>query len=279
MAGDIIREINFFSHTTDGSLPYIDVTPKLGCVTTNFARKRARVTIHDLRGKENSVDLDRDGFEVLKYDGHMYDEFDDNSETQRSYYEEIAARLKKRLGASRVIIFNHIFRFRGSPLNADQCDHTHKNPAGEAHVDSDPPSVRWKVEQMLGKEEAKKVMQNRFQLINIWRPLGPNPIINMPLTICDYRSLDLVNDIHVSEHRGTQNSLSGYQVSHNAEDAQKWFYLSRMRSDEMFVFKIFDSNPDVAQFAAHTAFVNEDMPLTNAEQKSIEMRCLVFYDQ
>ena len=238
-----------------------------------------RVTIQDLRDKESSVNLDTHGFEVLKYDGHIHNEFDSDSEMQRSYYEDIVALLKKRLGASSVVIFNHIFRFRGSPLTADQCDSTHKNPSLGAHIDSDLPGVRWKVEQLLGEEEAKKVMHNRFQVINIWRPLGPNPIMNIPLALCDYRSLDLDKDIHVVEYRGSPNSPSGYQISYNVQDAQRWYYLSQMRSDEMFVFKIFDSNPDVARFGAHCAFINKHVLPTDVEQKSIEVRCLVFYDR
>jgi hypothetical protein len=47
----------------------------------------------------------------------------------------------------------------------------------------------------------------------------------------------------------------------------------------MFVFKIFDSKPDVAQFAFHTAFINENEPIPNVEQTSIEIRCLIFYDK
>ncbi len=46
----------------------------------------------------------------------------------------------------------------------------------------------------------------------------------------------------------------------------------------MFVFKIFDTNPNVAQFGAHTAFINENAPSSDTEQCSVEMRCLVFYD-
>jgi len=279
MAGDITAEINFFGHTTDGSPPWIDISPEL-YGTANFVRTPARVTIHDLRGKENTVDFDTHGFEILKYDGHIHDEFDEGSETQRSYYEEIVALLKKRLGASRVIVFNHTFRFRGPLRTADECNSTHKNPALDPHVDSDPTAARWKVEDLLGKEEAKKVMQNRFQLINVWRPLGPNPIMNVPLTICDYRSLDLDNDIHVTEKRGSKSGIfSSYQISRNAQDAQKWYYLSQMRSDEMFIFKNFDSNPDVAGFGVHTGFINKHVPPTDLEQKSIEIRCYVFYDQ
>jgi hypothetical protein len=275
---NITGELNFFSHTIDDSPPWMDSNPKLGWTATNYARTPARVIIHDLRGRENTVDLDNNGFELLKYNGHIHDIFHDHSETQRCYYEDIVDMLKKHLGASRVVIFNHVMRSRGPPRAADQCDSTHKNPVFYPHVDNDPFSACYKVKEILGEEEAKKVMQNRFQIINVWRPLGPNLIINTPLTICDYRSLDLDNDIHVSEARGTVATISLYMISRNSRDAQKWYYLSQMRSDEMIILKIFDSNPDVAQFGAHTAFTNDYVPLTDIEQHSIEIRCLVLYD-
>jgi hypothetical protein len=278
MGVDITGELNFFSHTIDGSPPWIDSASKLGWTTSNYAQTPVRVTIHDLRNGENTVDLDNNGFELFKYDGHIHDVFYDNSETQRCYYEDIVNALKKRLDASRVVIFNHVMRSRGPPRAADQCDSTHKNPVFYPHVDNDPFAARFKVKEILGEEEANKVMQKRFQIINVWRPLGPNPIMNTPLTICDYHSLDLDHDLHVSEARGTAATISLYMISHNSQDAQKWYYLSQMRSDEMIILKIFDSNPDVAQFGAHTAFTNEYVPSTNIEQHSIEIRCLVLYD-
>jgi hypothetical protein len=278
MGSDTTGEINFFSHTFDSLPPWADASPKLGFTSSNFARTPVRVTIHDLRGRENHLDLDKNAFEILKYDGHIHDEFDEKSESQRCYFEEIVNVLKKRLGASRVVVFNHIIRSRGPPRPADQCDPTHKNPVFYPHVDNDPPAARLKVIEILVEEEANKAMKNRFQIINVWRPLGSNPIINTPLTICDYRSLDHVNDIHVVEARGSQASVSVYAISHNIQDAQKWYYLSQMRSDEMFIFKIFDSNYDATQFGAHTAFTDESVPLSDVKQTSIEMRCLVFYD-
>jgi hypothetical protein len=278
MAKNITGEINFYSHTTDGSPPMMDPTPTSGWVATNYVLIPTRVTIHDLRGKENTVDLDTNGFEIRKYDGHIHDVYNDHGEMQRCYDEEIVTVLKKRLGASRVIVFNHIMRDRGPPRAADQCDPTHKNPVFYPHVDNDPPGVPYKVKEVLGEEEAEKVMQKRFQIINVWRPLGPNPITNTPLTLCDYRTLDVGNDLHVSEVRNSVATTSLYMISHNSKDAQRWYYLSEMKSDEMIILKIYDSNPDVAQFGAHTAFINESVPSMDIEQHSIEMRCLVFYD-
>jgi hypothetical protein len=279
MNDDIIGEINFFSHTIDGSSPRGNSHPKLGWPVTNYAHTPARITIHNLRGRENSVHLDNNGFELVKYDGNIHDEFDDNSEEQRLYYEDIITAVKKHLGASRVIIINHVIRSRGPPRAADQCDPTHKNPVFYPHVDYDPPAARFKVKEILGEEEGNKMMQNRFQIINVWRPLGPYPTMNTPLAICDYHSLDLDNDIHVSKVDGSESTIALYMISNNIKNAQRWYYLNEMRSNEMFIFKNFDSNPEVAQFAAHTAFTNEYAPSKNIEQCSIEVRCLVFYDE
>jgi hypothetical protein len=116
-------------------------------------------------------------------------------------------------------------------------------------------------------------------VINVWRPLGPNPITDKPLTICDYRSVDINKDVHPLTIRGAGHHSTAYTLSRNAQDTHIWYYLSRMQSDEMFVFKIYDSKPDVAQFAFHTAFQNGNGSTTNEEQKSLELRCLIFYDE
>ena len=51
-----------------------------------------------------------------------------------------------------------------------------------------------------------------------------------------------------------------------------------MRSNEMYIFKSYDSKPGVAEWAPHTAFENTTAHLSKDEQKSLEFRCLVFYD-
>ncbi|CAF3508865.1 unnamed protein product [Rotaria sp. Silwood1] len=237
------------------------------------------VIIHDLRGKEKIVDLDTNGLEVLQYGITLQEEFQDDSEEQRAYYEEVSNFLKKHLNASRVIVYHHVFRVRGPPRTADQCDQTHRNPAFDPHVDSDSSGIRKKVKEILGEEEADNVMQNRYQAINVWRPFGPNAIIDKPLAICDYRSIDVEKDVHLIELRGSINTSTAYTITRSTQDTHVWYYLSQMRSNEMFIFKIFDSKSDVAQFAFHTAFINENVLPSNVEQKSIELRCFVFYDQ
>ncbi|CAF5119132.1 unnamed protein product [Rotaria magnacalcarata] len=125
------------------------------------------------------------GGDVQKYEGVINDGFDDNSDAQRIYYDELISFPKNHLGASCVIVFNHLFRSRGPPRTDDQCDVNHKNPVFYPYVDLDPSEAQWKLKQSLGDEEAEKATKNRFQIINIRRPLGSEVIRNKPLTVCE----------------------------------------------------------------------------------------------
>ena len=245
---------------------------------TNYGHEPTRVTIHDLRGKENSMDLDTNAFEVIKYEGVTQEEFENNSEVQRNHCEEMENIIKEHLGASRVIIYQHVFRTRGAALTGDQCNDNHRNPGFLVHSDIDGPGVQGKLVQLLGDEKAKEIMKHRYAAFNIWRPLGSNPIVDKPLAICDYRSIDAEKDIHPLEVRGSTNTSTARTISPNVQDTHRWYYLSEMRSNEMFIFKMFDSKVDVAHYAFNTASINKDVLLSNMEQRSIEMRCLVSYD-
>ena len=75
MVGDIVGDINYFTSTTDGCPPWF-VTPVVPAkMRSNFEQVPVHVTIQDLRGKERSVNLDTNGFEVVKYNGSILEEF------------------------------------------------------------------------------------------------------------------------------------------------------------------------------------------------------------
>ncbi|CAF3303463.1 unnamed protein product [Rotaria sp. Silwood2] len=278
MVDDIIGKINYLTMTIDGCSPWMVVSSIPTSLRSNLVQSPVDVIIHDLRGKEKSVNLDTNALEVVKYDGYIQEEFEEGSETQKIYYEEIINLLKERLGASRVIIYHYTFRSRSSLLTDEECNTTHRNPVFYPHVDTDKPGAQRLVEKLLGKEEAERALKNRIQIINIWRPLGQHPITEKPLAICDYQSIDVDKDVHPLTIRGSDYHPTAQIMSRNHPDNHIWYYLSQMKSDEMFLFKMFDSKSDVAQFAFHTAFINQNAPMLNNEQKSIEIRCLVFYD-
>ena len=279
MGVDTNADIYFYSGTVDGNQPWMNASPKFVWTTSNYIRTPTKTPIYDLRGKEDQFNIDVNGFEIMNYNGKIHDTFGDKSDEQKCLYGEITSLLKNRLGADHVVVFHHIIRSRGTPHTVDQCDENHKNPVFYPHVDNDPVSAKLKIKEVLGKDEATKLMKNRFQIVNVWKPLGSNPIINTPLSICDYQTLDLKKDIHLADAQASTITTSIYTISKNINDQQKWYYLRNMKSSEMFVFKMFDSDNNRAQFGAHTAFVDESVPRNNLEQLSIEMRCLVFYNR
>jgi len=275
---DVTGDINYVTGAEDSSSLWYKATSITTTKRSNFEQTPVLVTIHDLRDKEHSFNLDTNGFEVAKYNGFMQEEFDDESETQTNHYEEISNFLKKHLAASRVIIYDYCFRPRGSPLNETQRDHHHREPVKYPHVDIDALGARSKIEKVLGKEAGEKALQHRVQIINVWRPLGPHPITKYPLTLCDYRSTDPNKDAHQVTLYTSLVTTTSYTMSRDSSDAHKWYYLSEMKSDEMFLFKIFETKPDVAQYAFHTSFNNENVSTPHMDEKSIELRCLIIYD-
>lgn len=279
MGGDVIGEINYLTSTTDGDAPWLVVSSEPAEQRSNLAQMFIPVTIHDLRGKEKNVNLDMNGFEVINYNGNIQKEFEEDSKEQQIYYEEMTELLKKHLGASRVFIYHYGFRSRSKLFTDEQCDYHHRNPVFYPHIDTDSAGVKEAIGKLFNKEEAEKLMQNRIQVMNIWRPLGSNPITQKPLTICDYRSLDINKDIHSLALRGQTYHSTACTLSCHTQNTHKWYYLDAMQSNEMFAFKMFDSKPDVAQCAFHTAFTNTNAPTSNEEQKSIEIRCFIFYDE
>ena len=66
-------------------------------------------------------------------------------------------------------------------------------------------------------------MKHRYAAFNIQRPLGSNPIVDKPLAIGDYRSIDSEKDIHPLEVRGSTNTSTARTISLNAQDARAWY--------------------------------------------------------
>lgn len=279
MCGDITGDINYYRSTTDGRPPCVIPYSIQTEHRSNLEHEYVRMALHDLRGKEQHVHLDTNGFEIVEYHGCIQEEFTQDSEEQKLYYQEMSDILKQRVNASKVIVYNYAFRSRGLAEANEKYDDSHREPAVYPHVDIAESAVRALAEILLGKEDADKAMKNRVQVINIWRPLGTHPITQKPLTICDYQSINSDKDVHPYTVSGAKLHRAGLLMSRNTDDAHKWYYLSRMQSHQMFVFKMADTKSDVARFACHTAFNNENEPMPNEKQISVEVRCLVLYDE
>ena len=76
----------------------------------NFGRADEVVQIENLRGREDSVSLDKNGFHFFRHPA-KHASFANDKEIQEEYYPESADFIKKATGASRVVFFDHSARF------------------------------------------------------------------------------------------------------------------------------------------------------------------------
>ena len=96
-----------------------------------------------------------------------------------------------------------------------------------------------------------------------------------PVAMADAQTLS-PQDMIVSERRASGRIGQTYAIKYNPEDKRYWF--SRMRREEAYVFKVFDSMKDGrARWTAHTAFEDPTTPPHARPRESIEIRAMAFF--
>ena len=122
-------------------------------------------------------------------------------------------------------------------------------------------------------EEADHLLSKRYQIINVWRPI--KKILKDPLTVASAHSVpdsDLVPVALIYPDR------RGETLTVRPNPEHRWFYLYGQTPEEPLLIKCFDSKLDGrARRVPHTAFVNSET-INEESRESIEVRCLVFYD-
>ena len=87
--------------------PSID--PPEGKPRSNINSEPYPAVIHDVRGKEDTVGLDKTGFQFVRHES-AEKEFVDEERIKAVYYKEVEELLKKVTGGKRVFIFDHTIR-------------------------------------------------------------------------------------------------------------------------------------------------------------------------
>jgi hypothetical protein len=218
----------------------------------------------------DSVDLDSEGFELLRHKSAVKNFYDDG-EVRSIYCPEAEQALKEVTGADRVFIFDHTVRRRVP--GAEDRRVGPRQPATRVHVDHTARSGPQRVRDLL-PDEAEQLLRGRVQIINLWRPIR-GPLRDAPLAVCDARTVspdDLVPSDLIYQHRVGEL----YSVKYNP--AHQWFYVPEMRTDEVLLLKCYDSELDGrARFLPHSAFIDPTTPLDAPRRESIELRTLVFH--
>ena len=231
------------------------------------------VRIRNIRPVASDFTLETAGFQLAATGRSAVRNFYDDEEVARVYYPEIEALVKGLTGAEKVLIVNHVARSdREGTKDGGQ-------PSYSAHLDYGDFTTREFAVNTLGADEAERWLKRRYLFMNLWRPI--TTVYRTPLALCDPRSLG-PGDLHGSEVRGGLNDpnrppLYGFNVSYNP--AQRWWYAPQMRPEEIWAFKIHESDPHRIGGVPHSAFVDPTAAPDAPPRESIEIRTISFFPE
>lgn len=261
------------SHGIEAVIHYIDPGAPIGAIQ-DVEREKSTLTliphrmhICDARPVAERLGLERTGFVWLKHPTAVTD-FGAERQIENLYLPESAALVKRLTGADKVVTFGHLQR--DGALVASR-----HRPVFNAHIDYDEETVRAVARRVLSAEEFERRAGERIVLANVWRPI--EPIERDPLAVCDASSVerdDLVFGPIGGKSAAGVPGASGWNLSFSAR--HRWYYLSRMRPDEVLVFKLCDTDRTRIQWTAHTAIEDPRTPSDAAPRRSIEVRTLAF---
>ncbi|KAK3905520.1 hypothetical protein C8A05DRAFT_30685 [Staphylotrichum tortipilum] len=262
--------LNYYKDPEDGSPP---APFYVGRPLTEQSQSRPTVSVDvdvtDITGRESKYTLDSHGFQLVKHESREK-RFLDEDEIKGIYYPETEQLLKDVTGATRVFIFDHTIRREKDPNLPESA---FRGPVRNVHIDQSYSASVERVRYHL-PEEAEELLQKRFQIINVWRPI--KTILKDPLAVADAHSVeesDLVGTALIYPHRKGET----YAVRPNS--AHRWYFKFAQRPDEVTLIKCYDSAtaPGIARRIPHSAFVDPSQE-DQYPRESIEVRTLVFYD-
>jgi hypothetical protein len=115
----------------------------------------------------------------------------------------------------------------------------------QVHIDQTYWAGIGRVRLHLGEDAAQRVLSGASiaRICNVWRPLV-GPVNNRPIAVADFRSLDWERDFKETlpappECRTGESQMIRYHPE------QRWYYFSKMATDECLLLKCFDSGSGV----------------------------------
>jgi hypothetical protein len=239
-----------------------------GTEETNIEFVEHVVDIRDVRNRPQPLRLEVEGASMLPHRSAVRS-FYDEDELRRVGYSEAAELVRCATGAAEVMVFDHNIRGRDGPAKALAAGDV-KSPVFHIHTDFSGTSARSRAAAVLGRAPAPG---QRMAAINVWRPIA-GPLRDCPLAICDASSVE-EGDLLAADLLYPNRTGQIYYVSFNP--AHRWYYASDMQTDEVWLFKNYDSAADGrARFAPHTAFVDPTHRVVQPRE-SVEFRTFAFF--
>jgi len=230
------------------------------------------ITVKNARGIGTQLDLDRQGFQLLKHSTKVTDFYDDA--LLHIYETEVKDLLRKATGASDVTVFDHTRRSSSAQVRSVR---NIREASSVIHNDYSSTSGTVRLQDHLrvaGDAKQDDAMNRDFAIVNVWRSIN-GKVMNHHLAMCDATSVpesDLIPVKREGKERMGEIQLMLHGPSH------AWYYFPLMTFSEALVFKTFDSRQDGrTRFTAHTAIEDPNAPTDAPPRESIETRCFVFF--
>ncbi|KAK3392830.1 hypothetical protein B0H63DRAFT_2192 [Podospora didyma] len=257
-----------------GQKPWAKVDTDAATSYGRTERRRSVTNIRDVLSGGNPTpgfasDIDVAGFAVYSHSPAKETQFTDHAAVLDGYYAEVESLLREKLPGKvrKVVIFDHTIR-RHDPSSPRQ-------PVQQVHVDQTPAAAAARVRRHVAPaDEADNLLKGRYQLINVWRPIG-HPATDFPLAVVDWRTTSPEDLIAVDllypllggaaekekqqqreeiDYRGKEKlpdpesvkSTAGYEVKGETygvvpNENHKMYYVKDMGVDEVMFIKCFDS--------------------------------------
>jgi hypothetical protein len=226
------------------------------------------VDVVDARTLAIAPTLEENGFELILH-RTMVTNFRDRAEVETVYREEMARLIQERTGAGKVVIFHMHIRDNSKAAHEDI-----RRPASVPHVDYDENTFRIRAAEQLG-DNASAWLSRPFVAINIWR--GVEPVEEMPLALCDARSVELADfrKTIIHEKPREPTPYAGMPLTHDPR--QRWYYFPDMAPDEALLFKQCDSDHSRTQWSPHVAICDPSSRPGGRPRVSFEARAIAFF--
>ncbi|WP_313805133.1 CmcJ/NvfI family oxidoreductase [Sphingobium sp.] len=196
----------------------------------------------------------------------------DSREAAASYRESLLPLLKAMTGADELVMAQFCV-VRRQELTAIEKDIEKTVGADFVHWDVTDIGIEQVTDYFYARPSRPGM--RRMALYNIWKLLSVGPT-NLPLAVCDARS---VRPEDITAGPAYFPSVDGDVDTgfFHPNDHFRWAYFSKLTSNDVLIFKQYDTDPTQPKMVPHSAFNDPSCPPGAAPRISIESRCMAYW--
>ena len=234
--------------------------------------------IQDARPSLSELSIDKNGFICVPHKTRLTQELttllaDDEAEIRQVYFPEMEELVRQNLVLADGRRPSCVFAFRAQKFTEDKSRGFLGTYSKASHADYTDIAFRtaWKILSKRGVANAEKM---DIVFMNTWQPFM-RPAFNDPLILLDWQSVKPGDYMEISRkvepRKGPDGKPLAYvtELCHNPN--HRWYYLSNMTQDEVWIFKQADSRLAGPQpkYTFHTSFNDPSLDPTLPKRRSI----------